>query len=302
MRKPSLRALLWAVLALVSLPAFLTGCRQEPSDEVPYLLYFREGDLSLAAGDGALQTETIYLSPAETADPLRLAEILLSELLKGPFDETLKSTIPAGTSLLSLRLAGSQAMVDLSASYGSLSGVALTLADCAVVMTLTQIPEILSVQITVRGRQLDYREQQLLSAREALLYPEEDVIGTVAVTLYFLDAGGRLTPEERVLELYEGDTQVSAVAQALERGPENRELTAVLPEGFQVKSVWQEEEICYVNLSSALLNEIEDPNVVTAALEALTNSLCSLESVGETRFLVDGEFSREYGSVAARNG
>ena len=279
-------ALCLALLCLLALPA---GCGEREED--PYFLYYREADLSFAAGGGVFQTETVYFTEAESADPRALAEALLTELLKGPFDETLKSPIPAGTALLSLELEGSRALVDLSAAYGSLSGVALTLADCAVVMTLTQIPEILSVEITVWGRELAYREQPLLSAREMLLFPEEDVISTVTAELYFLDAGGRLTPEERVLDLYEGDTQVSAVAQALERGPENRELTSALPEGFQVKSVWQEEDICYVNLSSALLEEIGE-SAVRTALEALENSLGSLESVEEIRFLVDGEFTR----------
>ena len=279
-------ALCLALLCLLFLPA---GCGEREED--PYFLYYREADLSFAAGGGVFQTETVYFTEAESADPRALAEALLTELLKGPFDETLKSPIPAGTALLSLKLDGSRALVDLSAAYGSLSGVALTLADCAVVMTLTQIPEILSVEITVRGQELAYREQPLLSAREMLLFPEEDVISTVTAELYFLDAGGRLTPEERVLDLYEGDTQVSAVAQALERGPENRELTSALPEGFQVKSVWQEEDICYVNLSSALLEEIGE-SAVRTALEALENSLGSLESVEEIRFLVDGEFTR----------
>lgn len=279
-------ALCLALLCLLALPA---GCGEREED--PYLLYYREADLSFAAGGGVFQTETVYFTEAESTDPRALAEALLTELLKGPFDETLKSPIPAGTALLSLELEGSRALVDLSAAYGSLSGVALTLADCAVVMTLTQIPEILSVEITVRGQELAYREQPLLSAREMLLFPEEDVISTVTAALYFLDAGGRLTPEERVLDLYEGDTQVSAVAQALERGPENRELTSALPEGFQVKSVWQEEDICYVNLSSALLEEIGE-SAVRTALEALENSLGSLESVEEIRFLADGEFTR----------
>ena len=279
-------ALCLALLCLLALPA---GCGEREED--PYFLYYREADLSFAAGGGVFQTETVYFTEAESADPRALAEALLTELLKGPFDETLKSPIPAGTALLSLELEGSRALVDLSAAYGSLSGVALTLADCAVVMTLTQIPEILSVEITVRGQELAYREQPLLSAREMLLFPEEDVISTVTAALYFLDAGGRLTPEERVLDLYEGDTQVSAVAQALERGPENRELTSALPEGFQVKSVWQEEDICYVNLSSALLEELGE-SAVRTALEALENSLGSLESVEEIRFLVDGEFTR----------
>lgn len=275
------------VLLLVLLT--LTACGQQDGAEIPYLLYFREGELGFAAGGGALQTETLYLSKEETQDPRLLAELLMVHLLEGPFDETLKSTLPAGTSLASLKLTGGLALVDLSSQYSSLSGVALTLADSAVTMTLTQIPEILSVRITVRGRELAYRDKQIFTARDILLTPEEDVITTVPAMLYFQDPEGVLIPEARTLDLYEGDTQISAVAQALERGPESRELLPVLP--FQVRSLWQEDDVCYVNLSSAQLEGLDDTTLETA-LEALRNSLCSLESVGETRFLVDGEFSR----------
>ena len=60
------------------------------------------------------------------------------------------------------------------------------------------------------------------------------------------------------MDLYEGDTQVSAVARALENGPESKELSAVFPAGFRVKSVWLEEDVCYVNLPSVLLEEFPD--------------------------------------------
>lgn len=268
----------------------LTGCAQrEEPERTAYLLYFQEADLTLSAGEGAFRTENVYLFDDEVQSSRQLAEALMSELLKGPADDTLKNPLPAGTSLLSLELSGGRATVDLSAAYNTLSGVALTLADSAIAMTLSQVPEISSVQITVRGRELAYRERQVLNIREVLLTPEEDVISTVDARLYFLDQEGRLIPEARTLELYEGDTQVSAVASALEGGPENRELLSPLPEGFQVKSVWLEEDVCYVNLSSALLEGLEKTAVETA-LQALENSLLSLEGVEETRFLVDGEF------------
>ena len=209
----------------------------------------------------------------------------------------MKSTLPAGTSLLSLDIVGDRARVDLSASYESLSGVALTLADSAIAMTLSQVPEISSVQITARGRELAYRERQGLNIREVLLTPEEDVVSTVDVMLYLLNQEGGLTAAEQTLDLYEGDTQVTAVARALERRPEGRDLFSPLPEGFQVKSAWQEEDICYVNLSSALLEGLEEAAVRTA-LEALESSLRSLEAVEEVRFLIDGEFSRNLGETA----
>ena len=84
------------------------------------------------------------------------------------------------------------------------------------------------------------------------------------------------------------------MARALERQPEGRDLLSPLPEGFQVKSVWLEEDICYVNLSSALLEGLEE-SAARTALRALNHSLSSLEAVEEVRFLVDGEFRRDLG-------
>ena len=270
----------------------LTACRREEPSRSAYELYFQEADLTFAAGEGAFRTEAVYLYDEETQSASLLAEALLNELFKGPADETLKNPIPAGTSLLSLEITGGRARVDLSASYNTLSGVALTLADSAIAMTLSQVPEISSVQITVRGRELAYRERQVLNVREVLLTPEEDVISTVEARLYYLNQEGYLTLETRTLDLYEGDTQVSAVARALESAPEGRDLLSPLPEGFQVKSVWLEEHTCYVNLPSALLEGREDGAVQTA-LEALEYSLQSLDGVEEVRFLMDGEFRRD---------
>lgn len=289
----------WTCLpALLLLLSLLTACEREEPERTAYELYFQEADLTCSAGDGAFRTEMVYLFDSETDTSRRLAEALMEQLLKGPADETLKSPIPAGTTLLTLELTGDRATVDLSASYGSLSGVALTLADSAIAMTLSQVPEISSVRITVRGRELAYRERQVLNVREVLLTPEEDVLSTVDVRLWFLSPeDGELIPEERTLDLYEGDTQVSAAAKALEGGPENRELLRSLPEGFQVKSVWLEENICYVNLSSALLEGLEETAIDTA-VEALERSLRSLEGVEEVRFLVDGEFRRDLGPAA----
>lgn len=280
-------------LCLLLLPLLLlAGCRRVEPARTAYQLYFLEADLTYSAGESPFRTETVYLYDAETGAAPRLAEALLNELLKGPADETLKSALPAGTTLLSLEINGDRALVDLSPSYESLSGVSLTLADSAIALTLSQVPEVSSVQITVRGRELAYREQQVLNIRDILLTPEEDVISTVDVLLYYLDQEGRLTAAEQTLDLYEGDTQVSAVARALERQPEGRDLLSPLPESFQVKSVWLEEDICYVNLSSALLEGLED-SVLQTALQALEASLSSLEAVEEVRFLVDGEFRRD---------
>ena len=286
----------WMCFLLSAALLFTVGCAQESEEKAEgYDLYFLEAEPEM--GGGALQTEKAYLPELEDASPEETAKGLMEALLQGPLDGTLTSPIPVGTNLLSLKLEGGRAVVDLTASYGSLSGVGLTLADYAVALTLTQVPEIGSVKITVRGQELAYRDRQIFLSRDVLLVPEEDVISTVQAVLYFLDESGMLAPEERTLDLYEGDTQVYAVARALENGPESKELSAVMPEGFRVKSVWLEEDVCYVNLSSAILEGLPQETELQTAVYSLAKSLCSLDTVSEVRFLVDGEFAKQYGTV-----
>ena len=282
----------WLSILLCAL--LLTACGGKATAEDGYELYFQERDLRSAAGGGVLRTETVQLREESTQ---QLARALMEALLAGPSDEELRNTIPAGTALLSLELNGSRAVVDLSAPYQTLSGIALTLADQAVALTLTQLPEILSVQITVRGQELAYRGKQIFTGRDVLLAPEGDVVGTAEVTLYFPDESGELQPESRTLELYEGDTLLDAVVQALEGGPLEEHLSGAFPAGFRPRAVWQEGEICYVNLSSGLLPELPEEAGLDTALSALAQSLCALDTVEETRFLVDGEFAVSYGDA-----
>jgi germination protein M len=296
------RKLLTAFLAGTLLLA--TGCAYMAANdraENTYALYFQEAYLNTVPGGDALRAEEVRIENDGIMETQQLAEALLTKLLAGPLDETtLKSTIPAGTTLLSVMVEDDRATVDLSAPYSTLSGVALTMADYAITLTLTQLQAISSVSITVRGQELAYRDKQVFTARDVLLSSTEDVVGTVTATLYFLNESGGLTPEEQTLELYEGDTQVGAVVKALERGPEIRGLSSALPDGFQAKSVWLEEDICYVNFSSAALQVVEEPAALQLAVRVLERSLQSLDSVAEVRFLVDGELAAHFGTFPLR--
>ena len=288
-------ALLCCVLLILGC-ACLGTAEEEPA-ETPYILYFQERELQAAAGSGALRKVGARLTETAGMSDEEIAEILMIELLAGPVDETLKRTIPAGTTLSSLEVDGTRAYVDLASTYGMLSGVALTLADQSIALTLTQLPGILSVKITVLGQELEYRDKQIFTGRDVLLAPEGDVVSTLETLLYFPDETGQLAAEERKLDLYEGDTQVGVVLRALENGPETKELQPVLPEGFRVRSAWLEESVCYVNLSGHLLESLPEDAALEPVLEALGRSFCGLDAVTETRFLVDGEYADDYGGV-----
>ena len=274
--------------------AVLLNVRQESVNA--YDLYFVEQDLRSAVGGDALRAEERTLDGGMLSTE-ELAVMLLTELLKGPVDPTLESPFPKGMGVNLVERKGTEIHIDLSRAYSTLSGVELSLADYAIAMTMTQLPDVARVRITVAGNDLDYRSRQVFQARDILFAPKEDVVDTVTVQLYFLHETGELKPEERTLSLYEGDTQVSAVLRALENGPEGKEFQPVLPEGFKVRKAWLEEGTCYVSLSSALLEGQPDPAALGQAVEALDRSLLSLETVDEVRFLVDGEFAETYGPV-----
>ena len=286
--------LFWGGVLLAVLCAACAPADREAAEN-GYRLYFREEDLVASSGGDVFRTETVELE--EGLDTQKAVEALLEGLLEGPKNELLRGTLPASTTLLSAKVEGSRALVDFSAAYSTLSGVRLTMADYAVTLTLTQLPEITSVKITVQGQELAYRDKQVFTARDVLLSSEEDVVGTVEAVLYFLNEEGGLTEERRTLDLYEGDTQAAAVIRALEGAPETKGLITALPEGCRVRSVWQEEDTCYVNLSSALLGGLAEDLPLGTALRSLSQSLCSLDAVSEVRFLVDGEFEERYGSA-----
>ena len=261
----------------------------ENREGTEYEVFFRERDLSDTHSGDALRPELVKLSD-ESGSQERM-EQLLERLLQGPEDETLSSVIPAGTTLLSVRQNGVLATVDLSNQYSALSGVELTLADYAITQTLTQLPEVMLVKVTVRGKEIPYRSGRILSQRDILFSPKEDVVSNVEAMLYFLDEEGTFIPTMETLNLYEGDTQVSAVVRALENGPQSKELLSVIPPDFRVRAVWQVENECYVNFSSKQLESLENESDYDTMCQGLEKSLSSLETVEKVNFLIDGQFA-----------
>lgn len=265
--------------------------------EPGYSLYFREADLESASGKDALRAEIIEIEGADQKSTQELSEMLMQKLLEGPVDATLVNVIPKGTTLLSVSVEGGRALVDLSVPYNMLSGVELTLADCAITLTLTQLPDVLTTSITVHGQKLMYRDRQTFAAWDVLHATREDVVSTLTATLYFPDETGTLQPDRQELELYEGDTQAKTVANALKNGPSRSELLPVWPQNWEELPVWVKETTCYVNLPTALLTDDLSEANIRLVLESLERSLCGLDTVEEVRFLVDGTFGQMYGSV-----
>ena len=152
------------ILLLTALCLLLCGC-QTPVTEAP------EGSLSIyyaVIGEdewsGAVSDES-YLPLEGIITP----ETLMRRLLQGPTVPELRSPIPTGTRVKSLRLEGGVAYLDLSEPYAGLFGIEQTLADACITLTLCQFDEIDGVSISVEGRRLLYYNQEILSISSYIL-------------------------------------------------------------------------------------------------------------------------------------
>lgn len=146
------------VLALLLL-VLCAACGKE--DTGAYQLYFPRSSYLEGA---ALGTESVELSGEEEA-----VESLMSALLAGPTSETLVTPFPRGVTLRSWYLRESVLYLNLSEQYGGLSGIALTLADCSIALTLCQLEEVEGVSITVENDPLPFRYRQIMTLQDLLL-------------------------------------------------------------------------------------------------------------------------------------
>ena len=291
-----------ALLLALALMA-LSGCaivNQAVSDsantfQLYYLTDFAQDPEGSLGGDAIAGVPTV-IDGGGDMEPLALARAMVEQLLEDPQGTEYRSAAPQGTTLLGLDLDGSHLTVDLSGAYSSLSGIFLTLADYCLTLSLTQVPGVKVVSVTVRGQELAYRDHQNFRAQDVLLTTADDVVGTVEATLWFLAADGTLVSEQRTLELYEGDSQAQVLVEALLEGPQDKDLVSALPEDFGILSIWTEEDICYVNLPSAVCDTaFGDTSRLT--IRALVDSLCSLDTVDGVQIRVDGESRERYGEV-----
>lgn len=196
------------------------------------------------------------------------------------------SPLPAGTLLRSVKLSGSTAYVDLSAVYYQLSDINRTIADYCMTLSLTQLTGVYAVRITVEGRELPYRDKQFLLAGDVLLSSMEDVVRTLTAQLYFFDEHGEVVAQERLLTQYEGESGAQVVLDALLDGPEGDDLLPLLPEGFVGMTARMESGVCHLNIPAESMLLLRDPEIVVDAIE---NSLLSVEGIREVQLYVDGE-------------
>ena len=268
-----------------------------PSDAETLSLYFPVREDHLSSGGDAIAAVRVDWREMRNLPAQEQAEAVMKMLMEGYSDGTLGQLVPSGTRMLSCQVSGSTVTVDFSGGYGQLSGIDLTIADYCTALSLVQIPGIYTVRITVNGKELSYRDKNYFRAHDVLVTSPEDVVRNLAVQLYFPN-GSTLVGEDRILTIYEGESQVNAVMKALQEGPVGETLAPLLPEGFSVLSARIDGNTCYLNLPQSCAELLPgDAASQQQIVQGLVRSLCSIRDVRQVQILIEGERCAQLASV-----
>ena len=277
-------------LALVLLA--LAGCGVVQKEQEGLRLYYA-ASLDTHRGGDAIDSVTIDWDELPQGDQVARAESVLALLMGMCQEKGFQSPIPAGTTLRSVTIIGGTACVDFSGSYGQLSGMALTIADYCVALSLTQLDGIYAVRITVNEQELAYRDNDLFLAGDVLLTSMDDVVRTLTARLYFPNSDGDLTAEARLLTQYEGQSAAGVVLSALGDGPSDDDLQPLAEKGLSGMTVRMDNGVCQLNVASASMEELED-DTARQLLLCVTQSLQSLEGISSVQLYIDGTYAETY--------
>lgn len=292
-----MRRYLSALLCALLVIAAFSGCAA-PGGEA------ESGPVLWFAGDTSQWSAATTAVGTEPYGGELTVEALMAALLAGPREGELVSPIPPGTRLLGWNEVNGLLYLDLSAEYGALTGVDLTLADYCIAMTAEQLPGVERVTVTVEGRSLPQRHSQILSGDGAVLSGAEEQPVEVTVTLYFPRSVGRgLGLEGRAFLLTEDDMLAETVTKALLAGPQSSHLTTLIPEGTALISARLEDGVCTVDFTTAFLEGMpEGEDSQTLIVYSLVDTLGNLDSVQSVAIEVEGVPLERYGAVSCAGG
>ncbi|MGM9593399.1 MAG: GerMN domain-containing protein [Candidatus Onthomonas sp.] len=286
-----LTALLLALCLLL-----LSGCGQPEAAQGLLLYYAARSD---TGGQSAALQGEIWPDAPDQPDPGQL----VNRLLQPPQEPQLEQVFPEELRLLSWSVSEGLLTLDFSEEYSELSGIALTLANYSLVLTLTQLETVDRVTVTVDGKSLPEGSGQNLSQSDLLLTGEARDPITLGFQLYFplLDGGG-LGTEYRESELAGTslEERIDAVILLLTQGPQHPDQMAA-PFGALENQLEHEMlgDVCLLTLPESWAELLSADGW---ARQALVNSLCELEGVEALAFdcppaeqeVLSGEFRAVY--------
>lgn len=230
-----------------------------------------------------------------TSDEEQLQE-LITCLSTGPKKPTYKAPLAMGFKVLNVKNDEGKLLLDVDAAYTQMPATKEVLVRAALVRTLTQLPKVSYVGITVEGEQLYDNAGEAVGWMNADQFINNDgndinTYELIKVKLYFANEDGDKLIAAYRQKHYSTNTPLERfVVEELITGPSGKVsgLYPTIKPETKIISIMTKDGICYVNLDDSFLNVVN--NVSTnVAVYSIVNSLVELPNINKVQILVNGE-------------
>lgn len=278
---------MFVLLLVAVLVCSLSGCKEnDESGEKVEISYLNKNETKLV-------TETHYLQGATTKE--KIVEVL-TLLCSVPDNKELKPIFSGTSNIVNYSYEDEQVTVSLSDKYKELSKTTEVLTRAAIVKSLTMIPQVKYVMLTINGEPLaDASGNPVGIMTGDMFVDNEDEqmknYEKVTIRLYFSnESGDKLVPINRELVHNIDASNVSMEKLVLEQlisGPVNDESYPTISPSAKLLSVTVKDGVCYINFDSGILTPV---NNVTSdvTIYSIVNSLVELSNINKVQISIDG--------------
>lgn len=276
--------LVFLLLFLLLACAGCGGRKPEGQETVVSVYYINKEETRISPVERALEGE-------ETQE--RVGEVL-EALRENPVEMALRSPV-SGFEIQSWKLKEAQLSLDVSEDYKKMSATAEVLVRAALVRSLTQIPGVSHVEMTVNGEALTDSLGSVVGPMTADMFidnagNEINAYEKTRIKLYFANASGDGLVESLVTRVYSTNISMEKlVVEQLVAGPgeDSPDSYPVLNPNTRVLGVTVKDGTCYVNFDDGFLTQTNN-TTGEVVIYAIANSLIELPNVNKVQIAVNG--------------
>ena len=189
--------------------------------------------------------------------------------------------------------------LDFSAGYAKLEPTMEILCRAAIVKSVTQLPRVSNVEITINGQPITNQDNQVVGIMNGDSFISEDtglssygVYGEIS--LYFADSSGeKLVEYQTQLDMESNSPIEKKVIEQLIEGPKDSKLQSTIPEGTKVIKTSLKDGVCYVDLNAKFLNGVPGVND-ELVVYSIVDSLVELPTINKVQFTIEGQRVAKY--------
>ena len=238
--------------------------------------------------------EVHYLQGTTTKEMIVEVLTLLGAV---PENKELEATLPGSINIVNYAYEGTQVTVALGEKYKELPKTTEVLTRAAIVRSLTSIPDVNYVMITVNGEPLLDTMGNAVGIMTADMFIDyagqksTDSYAQAKIRLYFAnETGDGLIAINRSLAFNMDISNISMerlVVEQLLAGPASDESYPTINQSTKLLSITVKDGVCYLNFSKDILTPI---NNVTSdvTIYSIVNSLVELSNVNKVEISIEG--------------